>query len=248
MSLFHVFVTAHICTGAIGLTLFWVPVIGRKGGIAHRRFGRIFAWCLLATGVSAIGMSLCTLSDPLGTHPQIADTVLVTGLFGWMMLYLAVLTISLAWHGMMTIRNKSNHDDNRHWWNVAIQLAAIAAALNCAWQGVLIGQPLMMGIAVVGVASGITNLVFIATARPARMAYLKEHVKALVGAGISVYTAFMTFGLARLMPSHAFNPTLWAIPIIVGISLILFHHRRIARMTRSGGVGESHAATELASQ
>jgi len=229
MSLFHVFVVAHICTGAVGLVLFWVPVIGGKGTRSHRRFGKVFAYCLLATGVSAIGMSLCTLSDPRGTHPDLADTVLVSGLFGWMMLYLAVLTISLAWHGLMTIRNKAAHAENRRWWNVALQGAAIFAALNCATQGMLIGQPLMMGIAVVGVASGVTNLVFIFTERPARMAFLKEHVKALVGAGISVYTAFMTFGLARLLPSHAFNPTLWAIPIVVGISIILYHHRRLAR-------------------
>lgn len=225
--LFHAFVAAHIATGAVGLVLFWVPVIGRKGSRLHRRTGEIFTRCIIATGISAIGMSLCTLTDPAGTHPDIADTVLVRGLFGWMMLYLATLTISLGWHGLMTIRRKFDHPAHRGAFTQFIQFAAIATALNCALQGFLIGQPLMMGIAIVGVASGITNLVFIYTPRPARMSYLKEHVKALVGAGISVYTAFMTFGLARLMPSHAFNPTLWAIPIVVGVSLIIWHQRRI---------------------
>jgi hypothetical protein len=189
--------------------------------------GQVFARCILATGCSAIGMSVCTLIDPIGTHPALADTVMVRGLFGWMMLYLATLTISLAWHGLQTVRNKLHHLDNRHWFSVALQFAAILVALNCALQGLIIGQPLMMAISIVGVASGVTNLVFIYTERPARMAYLKEHVKALVGGGISVYTAFMTFGLARLMPQHAFNPTLWAIPIVIGISLIIYHHYRI---------------------
>jgi hypothetical protein len=225
---FHGFIAAHICTGAVGLVSFWVPVIGRKGGQTHQKIGRVFAWCLLATGCSAIGMSLCSLYDPLGTHPTIADADLVRGLFGWMMLYLAVLTISLAWHGRMTIRYKSDHLAHRTLFTVGIQLAAIAAAVKCAAYGYAIGQPLMMGIAIVGVASGLTNLVFIYTDRPARMSYLKEHLKALVGAGISVYTAFMTFGLARLMPSQAFNPVLWAIPIAVGVSLIIYHQRRIS--------------------
>lgn len=236
MTLFHLFVVAHISTGAVGLTSFWNQVLGRKGGGSHRRFGKVFAYCLLATGISAIGMSLCTLADPLETHPTISDIHLIQGLFGWMMLYLAVLTISLAWHGLMTIRNKSSHAENRRWWNVGLQIAAIVAALNCAGQGVLIGQPLMMGIALVGLASGATNLVFIYTAQPARIAYLKEHVKALVGAGISVYTAFMTFGLARLMPAHAFNPSLWAVPIVIGISIILYHHRRLDRLMPAGRV------------
>ncbi len=232
MTLFRLFVIAHILTGAVGLTLFWVPVLGRKGSPLHKSYGKIFTTALLATGLSAIGMSLCTLSDPAGTHPNIADTTLVAGLFGWMMLYLATLTISLIWHGLMTIRNKARHRENRRWWNVALQGAVIAAALNCARYGLAIGQPLMMAIAIVGVASGVTNLVFIYTDHPPRLAYLKEHVKALVGAGISVYTAFMTFGLAQLLPSHAFNPTLWAIPIVIGISIILYHHRRLAKATR----------------
>lgn len=226
--LFHVFVAVHIATGAVGLLLFWVPVVGRKGGGTHRRFGGIFARCILVTGVSAIGMSLCTLAAPLETHPDLSDMVLVRGLFGWMMLYLAILTISLIWHGRMAIRNKADHRANRRALPVALQLAAMAAALNCATQGLLIGQPLMMGIAIVGVASGGTNLVFIYTDRPARLAYLKEHLKALVGSGISVYTAFMTFGLARLLPSQAFNPTLWAIPIVIGVSIILYHFRRLS--------------------
>ena len=226
--LFHVFVAIHIATGAVGLVLFWVPVIGRKGGATHRRFGSIFARCILVTGLSAIGMSLCTLAAPLETHPDLTDIVLVRGLFGWMMLYLSVLTISLAWHGLETIRLRADHAGQRTTFNIGLQAAAILAAVNCAAQGGLIGQPLMMGIAIVGVASGVTNLVFILNRRPARMAWLKEHVKALVGAGISVYTAFMTFGLARLLPSHAFNPTLWAIPIAVGVSLIVYHQRRIS--------------------
>jgi hypothetical protein len=226
--LFHGFVAAHIATGAVGLVLFWVPVIGRKGGATHRRIGDIFARCILATGISAVGMSLCTLYDPLGTHPDLPDTVMVRGLFGWMMMYLAILTISLVWHGRMTVRNKADHLANRAAFPVALQLAAIAAALFCATQGALIGQPLMMGIAIVGVASGGTNLAFIYTDRPARLAYLKEHLKAFVGSGISVYTAFMTFGLARLLPSQAFNPTLWAIPIVIGVSIILYHFRGLS--------------------
>lgn len=232
--LFHVFVAAHIATGAVGLVLFWVPVIGRKGGAAHRRYGDVFARCILATGISAFAMSLCTLADPITTHPTLAgNPVLVRGIFGWMMLYLSTLTISLIWHGRSVVWNKADHLANRNTLAVGLQLAAILAALNCATQGWLIGQPLMMGIAVVGVASGVTNLAFIYTDHPARNRYVKEHLKALVGSGISVYTAFMTFGLARLLPSQAFNPTLWAVPIVIGVSIIAWHTRRLSLPQRA---------------
>jgi len=38
--LFHALVAAHIVTGSIGAIAFWVPVIGRKGGANHARWGK----------------------------------------------------------------------------------------------------------------------------------------------------------------------------------------------------------------
>lgn len=226
------FLTVHIVTGAIGLVSFWVPVVGRKGGANHRRWGRIFYNCLLVTATMAIAMSLCSLVAPLETHPKLDDADLVRGLFGWMMLYLAILTVSLCWHGLATVRNKFDHLRNRRWSNVALQIVVMVAAINCAWQGWAIGQFLMVGISIVGVASGLTNLYFAYKAAPARSDYLKEHVKALVGAGISVYTAFLAFGAVRFMPHNAFSPTLWAIPLFTGISMIIYHQYRIDRKAK----------------
>jgi hypothetical protein len=158
-----------------------------------------------------------------------------------MMLYLAILTISLVWHGLITVRNKKQHLENRRWPNVGLNLLVIAAALLCAYRGWLIHEVLMMGIAVVGVASGLTNVWFIYTPTPSRIAYQLEHVKAIVGSGISVYTAFMAFGFVRLMPHNALNPKMWSIPLVVGLAIIIYHQMRIrltqrrsARMTTQG--------------
>ncbi len=231
--LFHVFVAIHIATGAVGLVTFWVPVIGRKGAKPHRRYGDVFARCILIAGIAALCMSLCTLAAPLDTHPRFTDATLVRGIFGWMMLYLSVLTISLVWHGTRVVMNKNNHRANRATFPVALQIAAILTALTCEIIGLITNQPLMMGIPLVGVASGLTNLRFIYNDAPTRLAYVKEHLKSSVGAGISVYTAFMTFGLARLLPSQAFNPTLWAIPIVIGISIISWHTWRLREPKRA---------------
>lgn len=236
MTPFRTLVAAHIAVGAWGLILFWVAVLSRKGGRAHRRAGFVFAYSMLGTGGIAAAMGVATLLDPLGTHPHLDDVRLVSGIFGWMMVYLAILTISLAWHGLVVVRNKRDHARNRAPREVALQGLVILAALNCAVQGWRRDLPLMMGISVVGVASGLTNLVFAFRTAPARWAYLIEHMKALVGAGISVYTAFMTFGLVRFMPrtgpaqAHAaLNPRLWAIPLGVGLAIIIGHRVRIGR-------------------
>lgn len=241
MSPFRALVAAHIATGAIGLPVFWIAVLSKKGGRVHRAWGRVFAYSMLLTGSVAAGMGVTTLLDPVGTHPHLDDRALVTGIFGWMMVYLALLTISLAWHGLRVVRHKRDHAANRAPLDLALQGLVIVAALNCAYQGWVRGLALMMGLSVVGIASGGTNLFFLLRAAPPKWAYLVEHLKALVGAGISVYTAFMTFGLVRFMPREgpasahaALNPRLWAIPLVVGLSLIFYHHYQVHRWYRRG--------------
>lgn len=228
---FEGFLFVHIACGAVGLVLFWIPTLGRKGSQTHRKVGHWYARLMLVTASMAIGMSITTLLDPLTTHPkQVAlawPQYRIEGIFGWMMLYLAILTIQLVWHGVATIRNKKHHPANRHPLNVALNVLTIVAALYCAYRGWLIDERLMEAFAIVGVASGLTNLWFIYSAAPSRIMYQLEHVKAIVGSGISVYTAFMAFGFVRLNPGHALNPKMWAIPLAVGLVIIIYHQARI---------------------
>jgi hypothetical protein len=230
--IFDVFLVIHIVAGAIGIVTFWVPVIGRKGSDAHKKWGRVFSWCIMTAGICAIGMSSLSIGWPIETHPKMTDAALVQGLFGWMMLYLAVLTVSLVWHGIKSVELKARHFEHRQWFPVLLQLAVIVTALNCAVRGYWLGQPLMMGIAVIGLASAITNLWFIATPQPWRLQYLIEHFKALVGAGISVYTAFFAFGAVRLRPQSAFDPLLWATPCAIGLSIIVWHFVKTMKLKK----------------
>jgi hypothetical protein len=234
--LFETLIVAHILTGSTGAIAFWVPVIGRKGGEVHRRWGRVFTVAMLVTGTLALCLSTLTLLDPIGTHPHLEgrfDADFIRGIFGWMMLHMGVLTINLAWYGWLAVKNGRRRERGREWRNLLLQPLVILAALNCALQGWLIEQPLMMAISLVGVATGLTNLWFLYKPQPGPMDWLKEHVKALVGAGISVYTAFMAFGSVRILPELALNPLMWAIPLVTGISLILWHWRKIDAQMRA---------------
>jgi len=225
---FKFFLIIHIVAGATGLILFWVPVIGRKGAIPHRYWGKLFCWLMMVTASMAFSMGVCTLRDPVNTHPHLdMEPAMTQAVFGWMMIYLAVLTVSLAWHGLEVVRNKRHHDRNRHFFSVMLQISVVILALNCAWQGIVIGQPLLLGMPVIGLASAATNLWFTYTAQPPAYAYLMEHVKALVGTGISVYTAFTAFGAVHLLPKAALSPVTWSIPLIIGVAIIVYHWIRI---------------------
>ncbi len=221
--LFEHLIIVHIMVGAFGLVAFWVPVIGRKGGANHKRWGRWFAWAMLGNGVLAAGMAACTLLEPRQTHPKLTDIAMIRGVFGWMMLYLGILTASLAWHSLTVVKNKFGHAGNRAPVHVGMQVLTVAAALNCLIQGAMINQPLMMGMTIIGFASAATNLWFIYKPAPPRMDYLIEHLKAGIGAGISCYTAFLAFGAVRYAPQHALNPVAWSVPCLIGLALIFWH-------------------------
>jgi hypothetical protein len=227
--IFYSLVVAHIIVGVVGLVSFWGVIGTRKGSPDHRAWGFRFAYAMLATGTVAILISFCSLADPLATHRDFTDPDLARGLFGWMMLYLALLTLGLGWHALAVVRLKADHARHRNPIGVGLQIATVAAAVNCAAQGLSLGQPLMIGIASIGVASGALTLWFIAQAKPSRMAYVLEHIRAGVGAGISAYTAFLSVGLVRAFPEHAFNPAVWAAPTIFGVGLIVYHQLRARR-------------------
>ncbi|MEL6258835.1 MAG: hypothetical protein AAFQ67_07250 [Pseudomonadota bacterium] len=234
-TLFPILVACHIATGAVGLVAFWLPVAGRKGGKIHRSAGHVFITTMMLTGGFAVGISLCTLTDPVGTHPHLAHheaferPEAIRDIFGWMMLYLAVLTVNLAWYGRQCLQFKQNREGAKEWRNLSLQALLFVLALNCVIRGLMSGQVLMIGISGIGFATVATNLFHLYKPRQHPLDWLAEHVKALVGAGISVYTAFFAFGAVRLLPEAALTPALWSAPLIVGLGLILYHRRAIYR-------------------
>jgi hypothetical protein len=230
---FESFVVLHILAGSLGLVSFWIPVASRKGSLQHRQWGRVFTWSMLVTGTAAIGISISTLIDPVNTHPHLQNAEWIRGIFGWMMLGLAVLTLNLAWYGRCCLVNKNDHHQNLEWRNVALQALLLVASVNCAWQSLRIGEPIMLGMPAIGLATVASNLVFMLKREPASIDWLKEHIKALVGAGISVYTAFFAFGAVRTIPTLALHPGLWSIPLIVGLALIIYHRLQVERQAKA---------------
>ena len=221
----------------MGLLTFWIPVLGRKGTRTHVQFGKVFGYTMLITGFAAVATSFTTLYDPVGTHPDVlkwgdlrfSDAAMVSGVFGWMMLCLAVLTVNLAWHGLLCIKNRKNHLANRAWHNLFMQAALLATSVVCIWRSVQLDYLMMTSVGILGIVTVITNLWFLYKPNLRREDRLKEHVKSLVGAGISVYTAFLAFGALRILPKAALSLQLWAFPLIFGIIAIIYFQSVISR-------------------
>ncbi len=223
MALFEAFVVAHVITGAVGLTAFWGPILTKKGATRHRQWGRATCYGFLGAGTLAIAMALLSLYGPEDRHPEITDRALFDGLFGWMMLYLGVLTIGFVDYGLGAIKHSGNRRALRSWRHQGVIAAVVLSGAWCGYYGYLVGHPLMMLVAFIGiVAMAIQQLYIWRPTDPPRTTYIGEHFRALIGMGISAYTAFMSVGLIRLVPEHVFNPAIWAGPSVVGVSLILY--------------------------
>lgn len=238
MALFEALVVLHVATGAVGLTAFWGPIVTRKGATKHRRWGRATCYGFLGAGALAIAMALLSLYGPDLRHPEVTDRALYEGLFGWMMLYLGVLTIGFVDYGLAVVRHSRDRKALRSARYQAMIAAVVISGAWCGIYGSRVGHPLMMLVAFIGIVAMLIQQRYIwRKDDPPRTTYIGEHFRALIGMGISAYTAFLSVGLIRLIPEHVFNPLIWAGPSIIGVSLILYFTvkgKRTATGTSSG--------------
>ena len=227
MHLFEAFVVLHVIAGAIGLVAFWIPIATKKGAKNHRKGGQWALGGFIGAGFLAVVMAIYSLIDT-SRHPEIEDRVLYEGLFGWMMLYLGILTMGFADYGLAVIRHKRERSALRRARYQLVMAAVVISGAWCAIFGVRVGDPLMVLVGVIGIVSMVMQQVFVfrehvpGLGAPQPSAYVGEHFRALIGMGISAYTAFLSVGLIRLVPEEVFNPLIWAGPSVIGVSLIIW--------------------------
>lgn len=223
MTLFHALVIGHVVTGAVGLTAFWGPIVTRKGAQLHRKWGRAACYGFLGAGTLAIAMAFLSLYGPEHRHPEVTDRRLFDGLFGWMMLYLGTLTIGFVDYGLAVVKHSRNRRALRSLRYQAVIAAVIVTGAWCGYFGWQVGHPLMMLVAFIGIVAMLIQQRYIWRGEDfPRGTHIGEHFRALIGMGISAYTAFLSVGLIRMVPEHVFNPAIWAGPSVIGVSLILY--------------------------
>jgi len=223
MAVFEALVVAHVATGAVGLIAFWGPIVTRKGAVNHRKWGKAACYGFLGAGALAIAMALLSLYGPEHRHPEVTDRALYDGLFGWMMLYLGALTIGFVDYGLAVVHHSRNRLALRSFRYQAIIAAVVISGAWCGFYGLKVGHPLMVLVAFIGIVAMLIQQRYIWRAADfPRGTHIGEHFRALIGMGISAYTAFMSVGLIRLVPEHVFNPAIWAGPSVIGVSLIIY--------------------------
>lgn len=219
-TLFNSIVLLHIVVGSIGLASFWVPVFARKRKGLHTQAGKIFAYAMMITAISAAGAAILTLIDPLATHPETSSRweTSLRAINGLMLLYLAVITFNAAYAGLRAVRMKRGYGGHRAWEELLSNGLCFVLAIAVLIVGWKTGSMLMMALSAIGILGTPGNVRLILWEAKSPWEWKYQHMGSMLGAGIAAHTAFLVFGAGRFVDSSLSNSVfIWLAPTLIGI-------------------------------
>ncbi len=212
----------HVTAGFIGLAAFWVPILSKKGGNAHKKYGKVFKYCaylvLFAAILSVSFRLLQALSEGVGPsdNPSAFAFLIFLG-------YLAFVTLVGMRHGFLVLEAKPDLTQLNTPINTALAMLAIAASVLLIAYALYFAPPnkiLLFSLSPVGALNGFGVLKAIRGKLAQRKAWFYEHMNGLIVAGIAFHTAFAVFGVGQLVNLGlegwvAVIP--WIAPTLIGV-------------------------------
>ncbi|CAM4243190.1 hypothetical protein [Pseudoalteromonas byunsanensis] len=245
MEYIHKFaVYTHIILGSFALLLFWVPVIAKKGGGAHNRFGRYYNWAMYGTSILGVLACILVLADPLSAKPKgFADVqqqvqyIQQSRIFALFLLMLSLLVLASIYHGERVLKAKGNASLLRTPLHLSLLILLLVVATLSLLVGIQFSQTLLIVFAGVSLLVGTRMLRYVAQRNIAPRAWVIEHMGAMLGSGIGVYTAFSAVG-----GRHVFSYILgeqavflsWILPSVIGVVAISWGRRHYTTKFRVG--------------
>ncbi len=224
--IYQVLLKLHAVAGGLGLAIFWLPVLARKGGRRHRRLGGWFAVAMQVAGVTAVLMTGLLYIAPLEVRdavglaaPRQQAVLLQARQLADLLLPLGLLLLANTRHGTLVLQAKGDRAALRRPSHQALVVAlglAGAYLLLRAAQGGGVLQWVFGGLCL-GNAVGMWRYCFKAALQPGE--WVIAHLGNLLGAGIAAHTAFLVFGgrsfLATWVPDDL-QLWLWIAPSVIG--------------------------------
>lgn len=229
----------HVVAGFVGLAAFWIPVFARKGGRAHVRAGRVYAWCAYVVTASAVIAAAGRIASYRYMGIGVADQ---PGSYGFAVLlgYLGVVTFVMVRQGMRVLATRRAPGELRTPMHEALAWASISASVLvvgfglAVWSGV---SPILLGMSPIGLFTGQRMLRLMRDPGGQRMGWFYSHMASMLGGGIAFHTAFLVFGAQRLWAYEIEGPLAivpWILPTVVGVPAIVIWSRRYRRKFERG--------------
>ena len=224
--LFKIILYVHIAFGAGSLIVFWIPVLGKKGGDMHIKAGKVYVFMMWVVVISSIFMSLINLYNGL---------YIIAAFLG----FLAVITGHPLWYGMVILKYKKGLSSKVERINRILNWVLFLGGAGLFLWALLLrvqGQAiLLMVFGIIGMSSA-APLLF---RKHRKTNWLMEHIQGLLGTGIAAYTAFFAFGGSRLLGHIFTNQWIiipWILPTIIGIFGIKYYKKKM--QVRKAGIAQ----------
>jgi hypothetical protein len=218
----------HIVAGVVGLVAFWTPALARKGGVTHRRVGRVFYWATAVVAATGLVMAGALIIAPLAVHPlaataspeRAAAAAARIRAFTPFLIYLLLITFTPVYHGARVLATRHDPSTLRTAFHTGLNVAMIAASAVMVVLAVVMRQPVFGVMSIIGFLAGPGHLQFARRPYPTRMAWWYEHMGSMIGGGIAFHTAFLVLGLGRLTGlqiTGAWAAVPWILPTLIGL-------------------------------
>lgn len=239
LSFHSILLYTHIVLGVLAMALFWIPMLTRKGGRHHRRFGQIYVWTMHTVAWSGLIMSIMVLIDPayfkasfVARSNDPAATIATIRSMWTLLLLLSILTIAGVVNGTMVLKHKQPRELRRVSYLIwpaalfAVSIATLFFGLSS------IRTPfgpnwLHLIFATLGLVSSVQMAQYVFQRQRNDKRWLIEHLGAMTGTGIAVYTAFFAFGARHLFANFGNWQLLgWVLPGVIGGIAIYYWTRK----------------------
>jgi uncharacterized membrane protein len=212
MNMIHVVRGLHIVSGCIAIAALAVPFATRKGGPAHRRFGRVFViavWIVAAT-------SFFVCAYRLATSPS-EDVRRAAVFLG----YLSLMAANSARTALRVLRFKARTQRHREAIDILLPGGLLAGGIALAAWGQITGYTLALAFGIVGIVVAVRQLLYGLREPSSPLHWKYQHMQSMVGAAIAVTTAFLVVNVkAPGVPTHV-SMLIWLGPTLVGLPAVL---------------------------
>ncbi|CAM3464988.1 DUF2306 domain-containing protein [Brevibacillus invocatus] len=203
----------HIVSGFLALCVFWIPIVTRKGERTHHRVGWLYVIAMGIVSLTAFFMGMYRIAWDAGPDPDAIP-------YSWFLLFVAVLSSATAWYGIRVLYHKKRQVVHRKWSDLLFPLILFGSGIGVSLYGWVIELALLQFFPLLGIFLGGTQLLYWLTVPVKKSHWVVEHIVGMMSCCISTLTAFLVFGIPRLLQVEAASLWIWLLPTVVLLPLI----------------------------
>lgn len=205
----------HVVAGGVALTVFWIPLVAKKGGTVHRRAGWVYVGA--AAIIAATAFVNCTrmLTDESARNDR-------SGVF---LAYVGLLAAASAHIGVRSLGAKRRTTASRDPLDVTPAALLGTSGVVLMVYGLFVITPLYVAFGALGAALGSAQLRFWLRAPVTRHEWFYAHMTGMGTSCITTVTAFLVLNAPRF-GLGTFNLVVWVTPAVVGgVGLAVWRRR-----------------------